>query len=181
MGLGYWLNGYTHLGEQIEVPDLTGKAPFEAEQMLEELGLRAMVSDSSYNKSLPRGVVLKQRPEAGAKVKSGRIVRLTINTNSAPTMALPDLAGNSSRREAEERLLGLGFQLGPTEYIDGDRDWVYAMRCDGRDVWNGERLPIGAVVTLVVGGEIERTDTADVGDSELDIIKELGLDGYVGD
>ncbi len=154
-GAKLWLDEYTHHGKSIEVPDVTGKTPLEASGTLRMYGLRTEIADSSYSSQLPAGIILSQKPSAGSKVKQGREIQLTINSHSAPTIALPDIAGNSSVREAQDRLRELGFQIGPTEYVDGDAGWVYSMKCNGRDVGNGEQVPIGATIVLLVGGRAE--------------------------
>ena len=64
---------------------------------------------------------------------------------------MPDIADNCSLREAEARLKALGFKLAPNEYIEGDKDWVLGVKCRGQNVAAGERVPIDAPVTLVVG------------------------------
>jgi hypothetical protein len=66
-------------------------------------------------------------------------------------MAIPDLANNTSVREAEARLRTLGFTLTEHRLISGDRDWVYAVKVRGRDVKAGEKIPIDLPITLVVG------------------------------
>ncbi len=153
-GAKLWLDKYTHHGESIEVPDVTGKTPLEASGTLRMYGLRTEIADSSYSSQLPAGIILSQKPAAGSKVKQGREIQLTINSHSAPTIALPEIAGNSSVREAQDRLRELGFQIGATEYVDGDAGWVYSMKCNGRDVSNGEQVPIGATIVLQVGGRM---------------------------
>ncbi len=150
-GVKYWLGQYTHHGEEIEVPNVTNKMPETAIMQLAQLGLTATVADSSYDHTLPAGIVMEQRPLAGAHVKAGREVRLTVNSHNAPTMALPDILGNSSTREAQERLKQLGFKLGETKYVSGDKDWVYGMMINGKPVYNGEKVPVGSTITLQVG------------------------------
>ena len=40
--------------------------------------------------------------------------------------------------------------------IPGERDWVYGVKYNGRELEQNDRVPIGATVTLVVGsGERE--------------------------
>ena len=54
----YMLDSFTHHGEKIEVPNVVGKSVFDAESMLHDRGLTAMVIDSVYEKNAPRGSVL---------------------------------------------------------------------------------------------------------------------------
>ena len=72
-------------------------------------------------------------------------------------------------REAEARLSALGFKLSPAEFVPGDKDWVIAVKCHGRYVMRGERLPAETYVTLVVGsGTAEDLDSlaAEEGEEE---------------
>ena len=145
------LNLYTHHGEELEVPDVKSLSLAQAEEMLDDYDLKALVVDSDYVKTLTPGCVLDQTPKPGAKVKSGRTIYLTVNASSSPTRALPDLADNSSVRQAQVKLRAMGFKLGPIEPIDGEKDWVYAIKLNGQKVFAGDRVPSDATLTLVVG------------------------------
>ena len=149
--LWFWMKEYSHHGESVEVPQVKGLLLADAEYELEKQGLMVVVSDSSYNRNQPAGTVLEMTPVAGSKVKTGRNIYLTINTRNVPTLPIPDIADNYSLREAEARLRSLGFKLGPIEYAPGDKDWVLAVKCKGRNVVAGERVEIDCPITLVVG------------------------------
>ena len=84
-------------------------------------------------------------------MKEGHVVYVTVNSPSSPTFAIPDIVDNSSVREAEARLMAMGFQLTPTQLVDGEKDWVYGILCRGRRVSNGDRIPIDYPLTLMVG------------------------------
>ena len=77
LGLKYWLGVYTHHGEEIVVPDLRQKSFSDAQHILRELGLDVTVSDTGYVKTLAPDCILEQTPEAGSKVKTGRMVTVT--------------------------------------------------------------------------------------------------------
>ena len=158
------LDKYTHHGEEIIVPNVEGRLIGDAEYTLEMLDLKAVVVDSTFDRSKPSGAIMVQLPKAGSKVKSGREIYLTINSKESPKASLPDIADNCSLREAQDRLRQLGFRLGPVEYVSGDKDWVYSVKCMGRTVMSGERVPTDAAITLVVGsgqGEEEFFDYDD--------------------
>lgn len=167
--VGVWigLGRYTHHGEEIIVPDVEGKLIGDVEYTLEIAGLQAVVVDSTYDRRRPSGAIMVQLPKAGSKVKSGREIYLTINSRESPTVSLPDIADNCSLREAQDRLRQLGFRVGPVEYTNGDKDWVYGVRCQGRTVMAGQRVPTDAVITLIVGsGASEEEDIFDYDDEE---------------
>ena len=154
-GTMIFLNNYTRHGESIEVPDLRGQKPEAAMMRLEALGLTGVVTDTGYVTTQPPYTLLDQSIAPGKRVKSGRTINLTINANGARPMAIPDLANNTSVREAEARLRTLGFTLTEHEYISGDLDWVYAVKARGHEVNVGEKIPVNIPLTLVVGKGLE--------------------------
>lgn len=163
-GVWIWMDRYTHHGEEIIVPNVEGRLIGDAEYTLSMLELQPIVVDSTYDHTKPSGAIMVQLPKAGSKVKSGREIYLTINSRESPTIAMPDIADNCSMREAQDRLRQLGFRIGPVEYKEGDKDWVYGVKCQGRTVMTGQRVPTDAVITLIVGsGEKEE----ELGDSTL--------------
>ena len=151
VGVGIGLDYYTHHGEGIVVPDLKGMGYDKACRLLAERGLDIVVSDSGYSKLLPANSVLAQTPAFGQTVKQGRIVYVTINSPHSPTFAVPDIVDNSSVREAEARLQAMGFRLTAPLLIDGEKDWVYGILCQGRRISNGDRITMDYPLTLMVG------------------------------
>lgn len=151
LGVHFGLNFYTNHGEEITVPDVNHKAYEDAYDILDDLGLEAIVVDTSYVRTLPPGCVLEQTPKPGAIVKSGRIIYLTINATAQPTMPLPDIIDNSSERNAKARLTAMGFRIGETEYIPGEEGWVYGVKVNGRSFATGQQVPINALIILQVG------------------------------
>ncbi len=145
------LDIYTRHGESITVPSLKGMSEERARITLESLGLKCNVSDSGYMPRLPANSVLDQSVKQGSKVKEGRTVNITVNASMPPTITMPDLADNSSLREAQSRLTAIGLSLTPTEYINGEKDWVYEVKCDGKAITAGTKVSITSKITLVAG------------------------------
>ena len=163
-GVLHWLDTYTHHGESIIVPNINGLPLEEAGKELSKKNLELEVVDSNYVKGMPAGAVLEQNPVAGAKVKIGRTIYLTINTGEIPKVAIPDIIDNSSYRQAEARLRAMGFKLTEPEYIEGEKDWIYGVKYNGKELTSGEKIPREAVLTLCVGddelkGDSIRTDS----------------------
>ena len=178
IGIGFGLDAYTHHGEGIVVPDLKGMTYEKAYALLDEKGLAIVVNDSCYNKQLPANSVLAQTPAFGQKVKQGHIIYVTVNSPHSPTFAIPDIVDNSSLREAEARLMAMGFRLTAPQLIDGEKDWVYGILCQGRRISNGDRIPIDYPLTLMVGkGTFDDADSIlyvePVGESEVDEFEEV--------
>ena len=179
------LDIYTRHGEAVVVPNVKGMGVTEAEKMFRNQGLTCIVSDSSYVKNLPAGCILEHNPAAGQKVKEGRTIYLTINTLNVPLQIVPDVADNSSMRQAQARLLATGFKLAENEYIAGEKDWVYGVKYKGRTLTNGEKVPVGSTLTLIVGDggalaqesdstNTETTGSVSSGDSATDDVEPVG-------
>ena len=146
-----FIDFYPLHGEEVEVPKLTGVSEQIAYSKLKALGLKAEVRDTGYVHKAAPFEVLEQSIKPGTKIKPGRTIYLTINSNGSKRIELPDLADNCSRREAEDKLKTLGFKLGATEFIIGDPDWVYEVKVNGKTVKAGTRISVDLPITLVVG------------------------------
>ena len=159
LGVLHWLDVYTHHGESIIVPNVNGLPVKEAQNEFSKKNLRVEIVDSNYVKGILAGAVLEQKPAAGSKVKIGRTIYLTINTGEAPKVTIPDIIDNSSFRQAEARLRALGFKLTEPEYIEGEKDWIYGVKYNGKELTSGEKIPREAVLTLCVGDDKLKGDS----------------------
>ena len=153
-----WMNRYTQHGRAIIVPNVTSTDEAEAIATLQKHDLVGVSYDKTYVKGVPTGVVVAQRPKASAKVKRGRTVYLTISSGNEPMMSLPDIADNSSLRQAASQLRAAGFQLTENDTIKGEADWVYKVLYKGRELHRGDQIPEGATLTLVIGNGIREED-----------------------
>lgn len=151
IGLKIGLDRYTHHNETVTVPDIRQKNITDARHLLESLDLRMEVSDTGYVKMLPSGYVLEQSIAPGSVVKSGRLVRVTINSLNTPTLTIPDVIDNSSYREAEAKLTAMGFKVGSPQYVPGEREWVYGITVRGISVSVGDRVSVDDVLVIQVG------------------------------
>jgi beta-lactam-binding protein with PASTA domain len=150
-GVNYAMDIYTHHGEGIKVPKIEGMLYGNARSTVEADGLNIMVSDSGYNKKMPADCVLAQNPGPGTMVKSGHTVYVTVNSPSSPSFAIPDVVDNCSYREAEAKLMAIGFKMQPPQYVSGEKDWVYGILCKGRRVSTGDHVSIDTPLTLMIG------------------------------
>lgn len=172
-----WLDSYTRHGDAIEVPNVKNINVDEAEVMLNNRELSLVVIDSTYKKDLPAGTVLEQNPVPGSKIKKGRAIYVTINSDRVPLVAIPDIVDNSSLRQAEAKLKAMGFKLTEPQYISGEKDWVYGLSYRGRQLNTGDRVPREAILTLTAGNGSEAVEEdstqvdetgADEGEAEVD-------------
>lgn len=166
-----WIESYTLHGQYVTVPDVSGMFEDEAGQALAAAGLRYEVSDYKYDKMLVEGGVIEQKPKPGSYVKDGRKIYLTLNSGKEPMRAVPDVADNSSLRAAQSKLQAAGFKLAPTVYIDGDLEWVYEIRYQGKKIDAGTEIPEGSVLAIVAGNgtpveNIEEVDSTAIIDTD---------------
>lgn len=174
-GVKFGIDIYTHHGEAISVPDIKHKKFADAEHILNELGLQIVVTDTGYVKALPPDCVLEQSPAPGEKVKSGHVIYVTINSSHSPTLAIPDVIDNSSYREAKAKLIAMGFKIGEPKFVSGEKDWVYGILVGGQSVSAGDRVPVDARLTILVGdGMIDGADSVDIVDPSY----ENDVDGF---
>ena len=163
-GVLKWLDIHTHHGETVMVPDVKGMTVEEATKMFRNHGLVCVISDTKYVKDEAAGIILDLKPGVGEKVKEGRTVYLTVNTLDIPLRVIPDVADNSSLRQAEAKLQSAGFNLTEIQLIHGEKDWVYGVKYQGRQLTAGEKIPMGASLTLMVGdgaGDMTEEDSID--------------------
>ena len=151
LGLKYGLELYTRHGQSVEMPDIVHKSFEQAEAMLDSLDLNIEVSDTDFVKSLPPDCILEQSIAAGDIIKPDRVVYVKINAAHSPSKPIPDIVDNSSLRDAQNKLTSLGFKLGDPEYVPGERDWVYGLKCRGRSLFEGDMVSTEDVLTIQVG------------------------------
>ncbi len=154
-----WLDSYTLHGESIIVPNVNGLPLKQAEIEFSKKNLKVVVVDSNYVKGMLAGAILDQKPAGGAKVKKGRTIYLTINTDEVPKLAIPDIIDNSSYRQAEARLRAMGFQITAPEYMLGEKDWVYGIKYNDQELTVGQKIPKESVLTLLVGDDEFKADS----------------------
>lgn len=150
--LSYSLGRYTEHGSSITVPDLEGLALTEVETRLDKAALQFEIIDSAeYNPSYSRGAVISQYPEAGNEVKTGRVLKLTINPFFPRKVEVPDLIEKTKRRAIYD-LESKGFKVGELQYVPYiGKDVVIDMKIDERSLMPGTKLKKGTTIDLVLG------------------------------
>lgn len=142
---------FTHHGKVIEVPDMVGMSVRDADRLADSTGVRIDVVDSIYVRGMTKGAVYKQNPAAGASVKKGRRILLTINAVVPKKVTMPNLVGYSTR-QAKAELSSRGLNLGKIVYVeDIATNNVLKQQQNGRDVRAGSSVESGSDIDLVVG------------------------------
>jgi eukaryotic-like serine/threonine-protein kinase len=142
----------THHGQFITVPNLQGISLEEVDAYLAQRNLRFEVTEEfSYEPNYPPMAVLQQYPKAGARVKEGRKIYLTLNTKTPPKVKMPNLV-DGSVRNAHVRLKSHGLLLGTIKYVpDVAQNAVLEQWHQGREIAPETLVTQGAKIDLVVG------------------------------
>ena len=139
----------TNKGETITVPNIEGMQINQLESFLGSKDLRFEVNDSSYSSEQPPLAVLKQYPHAGAKVKEGRKIFISVNRINPPTVPVPNLV-DGSIVNAEAVLRSNELKRGRIELVRGAFNVVREMKYKGAHIEPNVRVPKGSVIDLVV-------------------------------
>ena len=141
----------TRHGKTVKAPDFTNLSLQEAEQVAAQGEVHIKVVDSVFVRRLPGGVVYRQQPKAGATVKKGRSIFLTINSVVPRKVVMPNLYGYSIT-EARTELKNRGLNLGNLRYVrDIATNTVLGQSCEGKAVKAGDLVVSGSAIDLKVG------------------------------
>lgn len=147
----FWLSSYTRHSQSLTLPNLKGLSFDEVQKILTQKKLRYIITDTAFIDNMPKGSVVEQNPSPNTKVKEGRYVYITINSNSSIGVQMPNLI-NSSLRFAETVLLGVGLKLGNIIYRpDVAQGAVLDQLFKNQSIQPNVKIPKGASIDLVVG------------------------------
>ena len=106
-----WLNGSTHHGEFVEVPDFAKMSVMDMREAVEDAGLRYEVLDSAnYHPDYPRFSIIEQDPKAGSKVKVNRKIYFTVNPSGYKKVTVPNII-QVTQRNASSMLRAVGLDV----------------------------------------------------------------------
>lgn len=172
-----FLHFWTNHGDNTVVPDVKNMSCTEAAATLRAKGLDIAIADSVYNSKIAPGTVLESWPHAGAVIKSGREVYVTISSYQPKKVKITmPLAGVSSR-QAMSYLQSLDVNNirivnVPSQYAD----LVERAKYNGKNLEPGMEIPVTATVTLEVGTVVHSAyedDSVYDDDEETSIVEEL--------
>lgn len=151
LGVYIALNAGTRHGEEIIVPDFSAMSVEKASMAAAEKGLLVDVTDSVYIKRMDRGLVYRQNPTAGSKVKQKRKIHLTINAVNPKKVFMPNVVGYSLR-QAKAEILSKGLEIGRLIYIsDIATNNVLKQLYGSREILMGEELECDEKIDLILG------------------------------
>lgn len=151
------LSFLTHHGEEVVIPNLKGKFMDVAINQLHDMHFEVQI-DSTYDPNSKPLTVLKQVPDTGSVVKSGRIVMITVNSITALRVPMPNLI-SLSYRSAEMLLKNNKMFVGDTTYVpDIARGAIKEQLYKGMPIRPGEMIPQGSKIGLVIGNGLGNTE-----------------------
>lgn len=156
---------WTNHGVEVKVPSVKGSSAELAAVTLRHNGFESEILDSIYDSERRPGEVIEQMPRAGALVKPGRMVYLTIVAFKPKMVTVPDF-NSVSMRQGISMFEALGIEQVHTISVPSEyKDLVLGARYNGVPLRPGQRIPVTAVITLEIGsgyGDFEEdTDPSD--------------------
>jgi len=153
------LKAITRHGQTVTAPDFTNLTVQEARELASASHVGVKVVDSVFVRRLGAGVVYRQQPKAGATVKKGRSIFLTINSVIPRKVVMPNLYGYSVI-EARAELQNRGLNLGKLNYVkDIATNNVLKQTIGSKEVKAGDLVVSGSTINLTVGLGSEETST----------------------
>lgn len=135
---------YTRQGEVVVVPQVERMDVEAALATLGDYGLRAERVESRFVGERPPNEVLEQEPSAGAEVKRGRLVYITVNSSERPERQVPGVLGLGVA-DAQAQLRSIGFDVATQA---DDIPSPYQNTVTRQQPERGDVLPLGETVTL---------------------------------
>lgn len=172
-GLGWFTN---HNQYQI-VPELKDMNVAEAAAKLRQSNLVLEISDSIFEASTSPGNIIIQTPKAGSKIKNNRTIYVTIRSFSTQQVSIPSIV-DLSLRQGMSMLQAAGFKNIVVEKIPSEySDLIYDLKMNGLSLSPGDKVPVNANLTIVVGdGLLFQADSV-----ILDNYNEAVIEGSVTD
>jgi eukaryotic-like serine/threonine-protein kinase len=104
--------------DTVTIPSFIGQTSADATAAAQGMNLTAAVIDHGMSDRYPKGVVMNQRPEAGASVRAGRLVSFVVSDGVLAHL-MPDLR-YQSMREVNIDLSQAHVTLGKVTYVKSD-------------------------------------------------------------
>jgi len=158
--INIWISKGPEPAKSVEVPDLKGKTPAEAEELLAERKLTGKAGESVYDSDVEAGNVAKQEPAAGTTAKEGDTVTYQLSKGKE-SVDVPDVTGYDAYT-AQSMLEDKGFivDLGYESSNSMDEGYVIRQSPTGS-------VDKGSTITIIVSTGPELVDVPYVvGDSE---------------
>ena len=151
----------TRHGARCTVPDFSGIALDDAEQLAKKHDLELHINDSLFVPAYEGGIILDQLPKGGVEVKPGRTVYITINSFRQKMVPVPYVASRSLR-QAKNMLEIAGLEIKELIYRpDMATNYVLEEFYERQQILADSRIEaeMGSGITLYVGVEPSENNT----------------------
>ena len=157
-GVMFWLDSYTCNGCSQEVPDFTDLNINQLDVAFDKFDLRYEVIDSTYLPNKDPNLVYDQDPLPGTRVKENRKIYLSVTCNNIPMVFFPNIIYQKgvfeeeySVRQATTILNFSDLEVGEITTRPDISTNVLEAHLDGQAIGNGDKVPRGSEIDLVVG------------------------------
>lgn len=153
-----WIGSYTRHNEFVDVPDFKDLKIRQLDAFVKDKQIGYEIIDSLWDPKLQKGVVIRQDPEPGSKVKQGRNIYLYVTATLPPMIAMPKLE-DLSTRQATAVCESYGLKVVFKAVPDPCNGCVVKQLYKGKRIEPGKPILKGETVTLEYGkGEGESGD-----------------------
>lgn len=163
----------------LKAPDLTGKTYSEAEEIVEEMGLKIEKGEDVPSDEIEEGKIAHQSPEKGEKVEKGDTITVMLSSGKEKT-TVPDLIGqmfDEDRVTADLAAAGLKFGDVREDDSDEEKGTIIALSPGAND-----EVDAGTEVTIVISNGSQFKEEKDVpyvtGITEADARKKIVNAGF---
>lgn len=140
------LPAVVHAGKTVTVPGLVGKTVDDALQLMVQHDLALVQPREQYSDKVPKGRIISQLPYAGALVKNGRRIYVTVS-KGIEMASVPNVRG-MNLRDARMAMMRAGLAIGDVSYAPSDS--VDANRVITQSASPGLELAYGSVCNVTV-------------------------------
>ncbi len=145
-----WLGSYTKHNDFVLVPDFKSLKLKQLEAFVSDKKIDYEIIDSLWDPKIEKGIVLKQDPEPGAKVKEGRKVYLYVTALLPPSINMPKLE-DLSLRQALAVCESYGLIAAPQIIDNPCNGCIVKQEYNGKRIEPGTPILKGAKVVLYYG------------------------------
>lgn len=153
-----WMESFTRHDEFVQVPDFIDLKYTQLDEFTADKDIRYTIVDSLWDPQKPKGIVIRQDPDPGDNVKSGRMVYLYTTSFVPPMIAMPKLE-DLSKRQAQYICASYGLEVTFKEVDDPHRGAVVNQLYNGKRIEPGTPIEKGQKIVLHIGrGEESSSD-----------------------
>ena len=134
------------IGEEIEVPNVSGEDEATAQKMLEAKGLKVGTSEAVYSDKYEEGIVIGTTPSAGSKVTKDTEIIMQVSKGSEK-IEVPNVVGKADA-DAQSAIKSANLKVGTVTYEYDDS--VEKGKVVSQSVKAGKKVEAGTEVSIVV-------------------------------